>query len=141
VIYDGHINSIFCILPAHRFMKKRKPSYGLFKKISAGFLLLALAWLTISAQFIYTGTSEVNDHVNHTTSLPSSPGEEAQSSPLNNAEEEASASSNMVDEYLHDYPISRIFWSLLPSYNHLGDDNLYIAYHGELLVPPPNSSC
>lgn len=69
-------------------------------------------------------------------------GEEEPTNPFGNTTEEKApgGSSSLSEEYLHDHHhTDRV--ALLISVDHsLQNAGTYIAFHGELLVPPPNQA-
>jgi hypothetical protein len=56
----------------------------------------------------------------------------------NSVEEKAPVSSNLSEEFLHEHHASHIFFTVISLYHKLGNAGTYTAFHGELLVPPPN---
>ncbi|HSN60867.1 MAG TPA: hypothetical protein VLR49_08030 [Ferruginibacter sp.] len=122
-------------------MKKNRKKYSISQKASAVFMILALVWLTISTPFVCSFKQEMaklakmeNNH-----SLISSI-EDDNSNPLGNNTEEKTPSSGISfsEEYLHDHPLTHYFFAELATFYKSKNSDTYIAYHGELLVPPPN---
>ncbi|MDB5278818.1 MAG: hypothetical protein JWR61_3773 [Ferruginibacter sp.] len=120
---------------------KSKKSYTLFKKATAIFLMMTLLWLTVSTPFVlsvqqklakqqkaFSVTPSANDDQNET-------GDEDGS---NSVEEKAPVSSNLSEEFLHAHHATHIFFTVVSLYHKLENAGTYIAFHGELLVPPPN---
>lgn len=70
----------------------------------------------------------------------SSNDEEAANPFGNTTEEKAPSGSNVSfsEEYLHDNHHSDHFFSAKASYHKCENADTYHAFHGELLVPPPN---
>jgi hypothetical protein len=59
----------------------------------------------------------------------------------NNTEEKApGSSSSFSEEYLHDHHINDQFISIALQFHKLENAGTYIAFHGELEVPPPDAS-
>ena len=121
-------------------MKVKKRAYNIFQLLSAIFMILALLWLTISAPFVVAGQQQMAkyEHAGDFGS-PYSNSEEDAANPFgNNTEEKSPSSSSVSEEYLHDHHKSEYLISvILRHHKHVNADT-YIAYHGELLVPPPN---
>lgn len=121
-------------------MKANKKTYDFFQKASAVFMILALLWLTISAPFVFAGQQELAKYskaANVTSPLAQT--EEETSNPLGNAsEEKAPGTTSFSEEYLHDYHVTDHFFSINLQYHKCENADTYIAFHGELLVPPPN---
>ena len=58
----------------------------------------------------------------------------------NTTEEKAPVSNSFSEEYLHDHHSTDCFFSIVLQYHKCENADTYHAYHGELLVPPPNVS-
>lgn len=72
---------------------------------------------------------------------PVSGNEDENTNPFgNNTEEKAptSSSSSFSEEYLHDHNKSDFLTSITSQYRKCENAGTYVAFHGELLVPPPN---
>jgi hypothetical protein len=119
-------------------MKGTNKKYSLLKLGSAGFMILALLWLTISAPFVYASQEKMAKYEKERSSHPSE--EEGTCNPFSNTTEEKTptASSSFSEEYLHDHHTSDFFFSTISRSHKSHDADTYIAFHGELLVPPPN---
>jgi hypothetical protein len=128
---------------AAHFMKRNRKTYSLFQLASAVIMILALLWLTISAPFVLAARQEIakQDKMANASS-PLAGNEEESANPFGNTTEEKSpTSSNSVsEEYLHDHHKADYFFSIVSQYHKCKDAVTYIAYHGELLVPPPNAA-
>lgn len=123
-------------------MKRRNKSYNLSQLLSAGFLIAALLWLTVSLPFVYESQKQiakysksVNDQSSHHCN------EEEASNPFGNTtEEKAPSSSNtsVSEEYLHDHHIDEYILSIASRNHKCENSGIYNAFHGEVHVPPPN---
>ena len=123
-------------------MKKSKKIYTVFHKGSAIFMILTLLWLTISTPLVFASQQELaGKHQMEKTNSPLTNSDEESSNPLgNNTDEKAPNPNNFAEEYLHEHPVTEHhFISETRQYYKCEDDGIYIAYHGELLVPPPNA--
>lgn len=103
-------------------------------------MMLALLWLTISLPFVLAGQQEIakQQHTENTAS-PLTGNEEESANPFGNStEEKAPGNSSFSEEYLHDHHKEDSFLAAARQYRSCEDARNYIAYHGELLVPPPN---
>jgi hypothetical protein len=121
-------------------MNKRKNTFSLLNRCSAVFMSLALLWLTVSAPFIMSGQQDENGYhwqADAEDSLPAS--EEDSVPPGSSQEEKASSGSAFSEEYLHDHHHTTAFFFIASLFHNLESDGTYIAFHGELLVPPPNA--
>jgi hypothetical protein len=116
--------------------------YSRFHIASSILIMIALAWLTISVPFVLE--SQKNLAKISKITLDQSPlagAEEESGNPINNnaTEEKAPKTLNTFsEEYLHDRHISDHLFSLALQYYKHENAGIYIAYHGEPLVPPPN---
>lgn len=122
-------------------MKRTGKIYSIANKVSATFMILALLWLTISSPFIFScqeNIAQKNKKANCQSPLSGS--EEETANPFgNNTEEKVPNSSNSFsEEYLHDHHLTEYFSTILLQYYIIKNAGTYHAYHGELLVPPPN---
>ena len=116
-------------------MKKKHKIYGLLQLSSAILMIILLCWLTISMPFVYASQQEQAKHgkVTHACS------EEETSNPFgNNAEEKTAGGISFSEEYLHLYHATSHSYQEISQYYKLENADTYIAFHGELLVPPPN---
>ncbi len=122
-------------------MKKKGTIYSIFNKIAAVFMTLALLWLTVSAPYVFESQQEAIKYGKITAAdCPLSDNEEETANPFGNTTEEKAPGgiNSFSEEFLHDHHKADHFLSLASTY-HKGDDaGTYIAFHGELLVPPPN---
>lgn len=122
-------------------MKKNRRPYQLFDKASAVFMILTLLWLTLSTPFVYASQQQLSqkERSGHCPS-PLAGSEEEASAPLGNTTEEKNpnSSSSLSEEYLHDHHTEDHFFSISSQYHKCENADDYIAYHGELHVPPPD---
>lgn len=120
-------------------MRKNKKIYSIFQLASAVFMILALLWLTVSTPIVYASQQQqakLEKKANIDTPLSS---EEDATNPFSNTtEEKTPPSSTFSDEYLHDHAIEHHFFAISLQYHKCEDAGTYNAFHGELLVPPPN---
>jgi hypothetical protein len=103
-------------------------------------MILALLWLTVSAPFVIAGQQELSNYERMTDTGPSSAStDDETANPFgNNTEEKSPSSSNFSEEYIHDHHKSDRFFSTISRIHNCENADTYIAYHGELLVPPPD---
>lgn len=119
-------------------MRKRSTISIFLQKLNALFFVLTLVWLTVSTPFVMA--NQHNDQCCVNIDWPLDNDGEEDASPLNNASEEKPHNTNgFMEEYLH---ASAAFIALgYSSVSHglsLHPES-YQAFHGELLVPPPNA--
>lgn len=124
-------------------MKRNRKTYSIIQKLSAVFMILALLWLTISAPFVFASQQELaKQEKNSKACSPLAGNEEESTNPFGNTTEEKapSGSSSFSEEFLHDHHLTDHFFSIALQYHKCDNAGTYIAFHGELLVPPPNAA-
>lgn len=122
-------------------MANRRKTYSLFQLGSAVLMILALMWLTVSAPFVFELQKELakNSRLSVESPIPGTD-EETTNAFGNSAEEKAPKSINSFsEEYLHDHHRSDYIFSIGLQYHKNENAGVYVAFHGELLVPPPNA--
>ncbi len=129
---------LFCKL----WMKQKRCTYNLLQRVSAFFMIAALLWLTISAPFVNSFKQSLDHYDSDIQLAPFAGTEEEAPNPLGGSEEKTSksSSSSFSEEYLHDQHTSEYFFSLASQFPKCEKATTYVAFHGELLVPPPNKA-
>ncbi|MBL7741462.1 MAG: hypothetical protein JNK14_19740 [Chitinophagaceae bacterium] len=126
---------------AAAFMKKNKRVYNRLQLVSAVFMILALLWLTVSIPFVNAAQQDLAKQ-NQTEQVGNmmAGNEEETANPFGNTTEEKapSNSSSFSEEYLHDHHHTDHYFSIARQYHKCDNAGTYIAFHGELHVPPPN---
>ncbi len=96
-------------------------------------MALTLLWLTVSLPFVYasqqeTQKIEASAAVNDDNPLASS------------TEEKTPSPTTLSEEYLHhtDEPVHP--WTVIQNHHRHFQSSLYIAFHGELISPPPDAN-
>lgn len=119
-------------------MKKNHKKYGTHRLACVILMILALLWLTISAPFVYSNQKKLAELSKIAT--PNAGNEEEATNPFgNNPEEKVPADgSPLSEEYLTDNYKTAYFSSLVLEFHKYDSTSTYIAFHGEILVPPPN---
>jgi len=98
-------------------------------------MIMALLLLTVSAPLSLNSQS-LNDSSTQQSDIPS---EEDCTNPFgNNTEEKVPSGNNLAEEYLHDASDATAPGGNDPSRFAQHDVDIFIDYHHELLVPPPN---
>jgi hypothetical protein len=123
-------------------MRKERKIYTFFQLVSAGFMIMALLWLTVSAPFVYASQQSLIKH-EQKADCGSPISNEEETNPFGNSTEEktpGSTANSISEEYLHDHHTSDFFFFIASQYHKCEDAGTYIAFHGELLVPPPNKA-
>jgi hypothetical protein len=118
-------------------MGKAKPTYYLLKhQISSVLMIIALVWLTISAPFVYAAKSP--DIASHQQQNNPAQDEEC-SNPFAGSEEKTEGGVNTLSEYLHEAHSLEHGYLIIVRYEKCHADDLYFAYHPELVSPPPDA--
>ncbi|PHX74253.1 MAG: hypothetical protein CK547_04250 [Chitinophagaceae bacterium] len=121
-------------------MRKNRNIYSIIKKINASLLLLAVISLTISTPVAFF-TQEFSENTpEQNTPHPIDDSEDGASNLLNSNtnEEDAPANDNSIEKFVHNPSEFETNHIQKVSYFETNKVKLYHAYHGELLVPPPN---
>jgi hypothetical protein len=122
-------------------MSGKRKTYNFFQKGSAIFMILALLWLTVSTPFVFASQQELakQDKIAADTQSTLPGNEEEPANPFSSTTEEKNpTSTSFSEEFLHDHFIADHFFSINLQYHKCENAGTYVAYHGELLVPPPN---
>lgn len=121
-------------------MKKSRKLYSLSQLSSAVFFIMALVWLTLGMSFVYTAQHEwAKLQKMSKKALPLSNAEkEISDLPGNYAEEKTPVNNTLSEEFIHDHHSALHFPVKLSTYHKSEGADIYIAFHRELLVPPPN---
>ena len=121
-------------------MKQKQKTYTIFQLSSAVFMIVALLWLTVSLPFVYDNQQKQSqiDKIENTSS--SAENNEDSSNPFGNTTEEKNPnnSNSLSEEFLHHHYSHDHFFSIASQSYKCVNVDTYIAYHGELDVPPPD---
>ena len=97
---------------------------------------VTLVWLTLSLPFVYAAQQEqvaiAKAHHTHTDDDSSNPF-------ANTTEEKAPTSVNLSEEYLHHHEEISQLADIKLQHTHYHSYDVYVAFHGELLSPPPEA--
>jgi hypothetical protein len=117
----------------------KKANWSIKHLISSVVMILSLIWLTISLPYVYAAqrilAKEKISMAKESKGVP-----EDESNPFaNTTEEKVPANVNLTEEYLHhqEEPLPCSTDKLSHSHHHSYD--VYVAFYGELLSPPPDS--
>lgn len=121
-------------------MSSKHNIYSRFQAVSAIFMMLALLWLTVSTPFVFNSQQVLTEQLSGDYDAPCNSPEEDSTNPFGNTTEEKNpnSGSSFSEEYLHDNALNHNSVSVNLSYHKCYDTDTYVAFHGELLVPPPN---
>jgi len=125
-------------------MKKEHTIYQFKQQLISVLMLVTLLWLTVSTPFVYASQLQLAKQqasLSPSSQHDDSNDDEKTCTPLgsNTAEEKPHGSINSLsEEYLHlDSELFRLAeLSLNHTRYHTASE--YVAFHGELLCPPPN---
>ena len=114
------------------FLRERRSDFRL--KLAAMVMVISLVWLTVSLPFVYNSIC-ANGFATETESTAGTdqPGEEV---PIQSSEEKA-PNNSVQEEYLHGAAENLVLLSLFLDHRASHNSTDYVAYHGELLSPPP----
>jgi hypothetical protein len=122
-------------------MKANRKPYSLLQQVSSLLMIMALLWLTVSLPFVMESQQLLAKQDKMATApTPIGGNEEEAANPFGNTTEEKKPCSNnsLSEEYLHHQDDHHSFFTSPLQHHNLVDAGTYVAYHGELLVPPPN---
>jgi cytoskeletal protein RodZ len=123
-------------------MKSCKKQNKLISYVSSIFMMLALAWLTVSLPFVYEAQQVREDY--KSAAKQDLAGTEEDSNPFSNTTEEKTPNNNNVntpsEEYLHDHHSSETYIAVPSTEYKVEHASTYIAFHGELISPPPDAT-
>ena len=124
-----------------RLLMKSTKKDKLSNWLSSIFMMLALAWLTVCLPVVY-GAQQDQDSYVATENLPDENAPEDDSdNPLANTTEEKTPNSvnTPSEEYLHDSHAAENYIAVPSTEYKLENVPIYIAFHGELISPPPDA--
>lgn len=121
-------------------MKSCKKQNKLLSYVSSIFMMLALAWLTVSLPFVYEA-QQVTDNYK-SAAKQDLPDTEEDANPFANTTEEKTPNSanSLSEEYLHDTHSSENYIAVPSTEYKVEHASTYIAFHGELISPPPDAN-
>lgn len=124
-------------------MNKKRKTYNRIQQLSAVFMILALCWLTISTPFVYAGQQAIAKQSKAAAQqAPLSDNDDETTNPFGNTTEEKgpNSSNSLSEEYLHESHTTDHFFCIISRDHKWENAGTYVAFHGELLVPPPNQA-
>jgi cytoskeletal protein RodZ len=122
-------------------MKRGCKIYSISQLVSAVVMILALVWLTVSTPFVYAAQQELAKQKTEKAASPLTANEEESSNPFgNSSEEKAPGNTSLSEEFIHNNYRVYFFFSVTTQYHKCENADTYTAFHGELLVPPPNAA-
>ena len=142
-LYEGFGQKTLMCYFAALLMKNTTQLYSFFNHVSAIMMIVALSWLTISAPFVFEQQQKIaKQNSSSCANFPIAGNEEEVPNPFSGSTEEKAPKSlnTFSEEYLHDHHQSEYLFSIASKFHKCEDAGTYVAYHGELLVPPPNKA-
>lgn len=111
-----------------------------YRYASSIFLMLMLAWLTVSIPFVYAAQDIYHAKMIASGDVDANGDEDTQNPFANTTEEKTSDSNstNFSEEYLHDSHADEHFQTDLSTEYKIEHVGVYVAFYGELLSPPPD---
>lgn len=119
-------------------MNRKRQIFTAGQKITAVFMAIALLWLTVSTPFVNAAQKQLQSYSNNMASDEESPSSDNNNPFGNTTEEKAESGSSTISEYLHHAQELVHPTGSLHKHNSSHDVDVYVAFHGELLCPPPN---
>jgi hypothetical protein len=117
-------------------MKKCKPLYTVKDAVTSVLMLALLTWLTVCLPIVNQSQKAAKVQ----TEQSSNDEKADDGNPLNNTNEEKSESgTSLLSEYLHEVPVMERHFITLTTYYKCHPSALYIAFHPELIIPPPEA--
>lgn len=117
-------------------MKKSGQLFTLTQVLSSIVMLVLLLWLTVCLPI-------VNGSQKATKAQTEQKGKESKSddsNPLSNSNEEKSENgASLLSEYIHEIPVLERHFIILTNAFKGHPSALYIAYHPDLIIPPPEA--
>ena len=121
-------------------MNHRKAIFKLENKVAATFMVIALLWLTVSIPFVNAAQQQQKAYASNILADEETPCDDSNTTnPFGNTtEEKAESGSGTLSEYLHNIHELVHPAGLSHQHNASHDADVYVAFHGEMLCPPPN---
>jgi len=122
----------------------KKAAWPIKNIISSVVMILALIWLTISLPYTYAAQQKIaKDKISMTKEskgVPDADNNTDENNPFaNTTEEKVPTNVNLTEEYLHHQEEPLPFSTDKLSHSHHHSYDVYVAFYGELLSPPPDS--
>lgn len=123
-------------------MKRNRKIFSVFQLCSAVFMILALMWLTVSTPFVVACQQQPakQQKMEKNNALAGGNEEEAGNPFGSNSEEKTPSTNSFSEEFLHNTHVISHFYEEISQYHKHENADTYLAFHGELLVPPPNAA-
>jgi hypothetical protein len=120
---------------------KRSTVYSVKHSVSSVMMILALIWLTISLPFVYAAKQQLSRPIaiNSRTDDNGNNKSDDNNPFANTTEEKGPSTTTISEEYLHGHEEHIELAEPRLNHVHYHFYNVYVAFHGELLSPPPEA--
>lgn len=121
-------------------MKSKATNFSFGQITASTMMVLALLWLTVSTPFVFQAQKDLAQQKMTAFEPVDSPGENEESNPFGNTtEEKIETGFNSISEYLHHIDELSHLAASSHKHNFSLEFAVYVAFHGEMLCPPPNA--
>jgi hypothetical protein len=115
-------------------MTGKKQLFTVKDVVTSTLMLVLLTWLTVCLPFV----NESQKAVKAQTEKSSKDVKDNGSNPLTNTNEEKNeGGTSLLSEYLHEAPVLHHHFIAIASIFKGHPSNVYIAFHPEMIIPPP----
>jgi hypothetical protein len=98
---------------------------------------MALLWLTVCTPYVYA--AQTSKQAVAKFQCQGQQDEDSCNPLTNTTEEKTESGANSLSEYLHDPHVLEHGYIILDKYEKCHAEDLYFAYHPELISPPPDA--
>ena len=117
-------------------MTKKNKLYTFKDAVTSILMLVLLTWLTVCLPFVNESQKMAKVQTEQTSDETKDDG----GNPLTNTNEEKSESgTSLLSEYLHEIPVLHHHFILLTTGFKGHPSDIYIAFHPEMIIPPPEA--
>jgi cytoskeletal protein RodZ len=121
-------------------MKSSRKSVKTSLIVSSILMMLTLAWLTVSLPFVYSSQKMAQSTTSSACNHADCNDEDTDNPFSNTTEEKSSSTTSFSEEFLHDTHPSEHDVTVPSTEYKVEHASTYIAFHGELISPPPDFS-
>lgn len=115
-------------------MKAKQNIFSRWHKIGSIVMVFLLAWLTVSTPFVFASVQHQQQIIKGNADGGSDYNPFSQTT-----EEKTETGINQLSEFLHDVALIDFHYISVPKFYKCQADDAYVAYHPDLLVPPPKA--
>lgn len=119
-------------------MQKRRSNYTVKHMVSSVFMILALAWLTVSTPFVYSAQQQ-QKALEAMSQCADETEENYNPFASTNEEKTESGPNTLSEEYLHEAPHFEHHFIILVKFYKCHPSDEYIAFKPEFVSPPPEA--